>query len=362
MTSDIKNNEPVIAAYKPCLVSLEEGKRYFWCSCGRSKKQPFCDGSHAGTKFTPLMFVADKSEDVLLCACKRTRAGPFCDGAHNNLQDTYEEASADEIATMSDAKLVERDPKSGGKAILDGGAYVLTPDPAQDEHNGTLACQTLIGARHGAKHLGLLRMLANPGISPWRRHEDSDTVLFVISGNGHINIEGKIFKVGPETGIYVKSGEAFQIQAETSMTIMAAICPHNGTMSWPDAPPNGPDSRFDRKFAERRVGVDNEKANVMADRFFQVLVDDLVGSRQITQFIGEVPLSRAAFHRHLYEEAIVILSGEGMMWTEHCRAPVKPGDVIFLSKRQGHSLECTDPNGLRLMGAFYPAGSPAINY
>ncbi len=356
--NETKNPDPVIAATKPCLTSLVEGKRYFWCTCGRSKMQPFCDGSHAGTKFRPLKFVAEKTEDVLLCACKHTRSAPFCDGAHNNLQDTYEEASAEEIAAMSSAKLVKRNADNGGKAMLDGGAYVLTPDPSRDVHKGTLGWQTLIGARDGAKHLSLLRLSAAPGTSPWMRYENSDTVMFVVSGVGSIDIEGKSFSVGPETGVFVQAGEAFCIHADEPITIMATICPQSEKPSWPD----GPNGKFNSAFGERRVGVDHDKAEVMADRFFQILVDEQVGSKEITQFIGEVPLSRAAFHRHLYEEAIVILSGEGMMWTENYRAPVKPGDIIFLSRRQGHSLECTDPGGLRLMGAFYPSGSPAINY
>ncbi len=356
--NESKTLEPEIASYKPCLTALQEGKRYFWCTCGRSKNQPFCDGAHAGTDFKPLAFIAEKTEEVLLCACKHTRSGPYCDGAHNNLQDTYEEATADEIAAMSAAKLVKRDAQNGGKAMLDGGAYVLTPDPAQDERNGTLGWQTLIGAKDNARHISLLRFCADKGSTPWRCHKGSDSVLFVVSGKCIIDIEDKSFAVETETGIYVKADEAFRIHAEEPITIMAAICPEIDKVGWPDSP-NG---TFDENFPERRVGVDHEKANVMADRFFQVLVDDLVGSREVTQFIGEVPLSRAAFHRHLYEEAIVILSGEGMMWTENCRAPVKPGDIIFLAKRQGHSLECTAPAGLRLMGAFYPAGSPAINY
>ncbi len=351
-------DEPVIAAYKPALAALQEGKKYFWCTCGRSEKQPFCDGSHAGTDFKPLMFVAEKTEEVLLCACKRTRSGPYCDGAHNNLQDTYEEASADEITAMSDAKLIARDADNGGKAILDGGAYVLTPDPANAQHKGTLSWQSLIGAEDGAKHLGLVRITAAKGTAPWQSHKKSDSVLFIVSGKGTITIEDKAFTVGPETGLFVQAGERYFLHADEPMTIMAAICPQSDGAEWPD----GPNGAFNTSFTERRVGVDHDKAEVMADRFFQILVDDQVGSKEITQFIGEVPLSRAAFHRHLYEEAIVILSGTGMMWTENCRAPVNPGDIIFLAKRQGHSLECTDPKGLRLMGAFYPAGSPAINY
>ena len=73
---------PVIAAKAPAKVSLEKGKDYFWCQCGRSKSQPFCDGSHAGTGIEPLKFTAEKDGDAALCQCKSTANGPFCDGSH----------------------------------------------------------------------------------------------------------------------------------------------------------------------------------------------------------------------------------------------------------------------------------------
>jgi len=67
----------------PYPVEVEEGKDYYWCSCGRSKNQPFCDGSHQGTDFEPVAFKAEKTETVHLCGCKKTGSAPFCDGSHN---------------------------------------------------------------------------------------------------------------------------------------------------------------------------------------------------------------------------------------------------------------------------------------
>ena len=64
-------------------INVIEGKSYFWCSCGKSSKQPFCDGSHKGTKFTPLMYKADQSKKVFFCTCKLTKDKPICDGSHN---------------------------------------------------------------------------------------------------------------------------------------------------------------------------------------------------------------------------------------------------------------------------------------
>ncbi|AFY29041.1 glutamate synthase-related protein [Cyanobium gracile] len=73
---------PTVAARTPIRVDLEEGKEYFYCACGRSADQPFCDGSHEGSGFTPLSFVAEKSGKALLCRCKQTATPPFCDGTH----------------------------------------------------------------------------------------------------------------------------------------------------------------------------------------------------------------------------------------------------------------------------------------
>ncbi len=77
--------DPEIGGTEPVAVEVEEGKMYWWCTCGRSESQPFCDGSHKDTDFIPQGWEAPKTGKVFLCACKRTAKGPFCDGAHNNL-------------------------------------------------------------------------------------------------------------------------------------------------------------------------------------------------------------------------------------------------------------------------------------
>ena len=77
--------KPTIAQKSPFAVELEQGKKYAWCSCGASSKQPFCDGAHKGTEFTPVIFTADETKTAYLCGCKSTENGPFCDSAHKNL-------------------------------------------------------------------------------------------------------------------------------------------------------------------------------------------------------------------------------------------------------------------------------------
>lgn len=79
--------KPEIADNKPAVVTLTEGEKYFFCSCGKSANQPFCDSSHKDTDFKPIAFTAEKSGDAYLCQCKRSAKLPYCDGSHKQLAD-----------------------------------------------------------------------------------------------------------------------------------------------------------------------------------------------------------------------------------------------------------------------------------
>ena len=78
-------SEPVIAQESPYTVPVKAGQDYWWCACGKSATQPFCDGSHKGSDFTPVKFTPEKSGNAYLCGCKQTGKGPFCDGTHNKI-------------------------------------------------------------------------------------------------------------------------------------------------------------------------------------------------------------------------------------------------------------------------------------
>lgn len=75
-------NNAIIADNKPVAVTLTKGEEYYFCTCGKSANQPFCDGSHAGTSFSPKPFTAENDGEAYLCACKQTGNAPFCDGTH----------------------------------------------------------------------------------------------------------------------------------------------------------------------------------------------------------------------------------------------------------------------------------------
>ena len=77
--------EPVVAAKVPAKVTLDAGKDYWWCACGRSANQPFCDGSHKGAGLAPVKYTAQQTGDHWLCACQHTHKQPLCDGTHKTL-------------------------------------------------------------------------------------------------------------------------------------------------------------------------------------------------------------------------------------------------------------------------------------
>jgi mannose-6-phosphate isomerase-like protein (cupin superfamily)/CDGSH-type Zn-finger protein len=348
---------PVIARPKPCLVNVKPGRTYFWCSCGRSAKQPFCDGSHKGTGFTPIEFTAGtQDEELLLCGCKHTRNGPFCDGAHTNLPGG---SPLDDPLSPENRDIPVVTERDGARALLNGSCYVFSPRLATMQTQGSLRYCYMVSAAMGSLYQTQLLMEVSGAPSPVMSLGSRDVILFVGAGAGTVTISGREFPVKATDGVYIRPSEAIQLAADQGQTLKVFVlaCPL-GEIAWLDAM----FTNFDSQYEQRVVCVDPEQRTAMGPRYFQMLVDKRIGSNVITQFIGHIPRSKAAPHRHLYEEAIIVLSGEGYMWTEDKKARVTAGDVIFLPRKQLHSLEATSADGIDVVGVICPGNNPSINY
>ena len=100
-------SKPKIADRKPAKVVLKKGEEHYWCACGRSSNQPYCDGSHRTTDITPKQFVAEESGEAYLCMCKHSKNAPYCDGTHAKL---VEESMPDTAQAPSTNGSTEEEP------------------------------------------------------------------------------------------------------------------------------------------------------------------------------------------------------------------------------------------------------------
>ena len=239
------------------------------------------------------------------------------------------------------------------------GCHVVDPNQLAWQTRGSWSEALLAGRDTGAVAMSQYQITVSGCASPVRSFPGSDCVLFFLAGAGSLEIGDRSFVVEAPCGAFVRPGETFRlIPADGAIDLLATVCPLSEQDCWPDKMAD----QFDLDHPERVVSVNEQEREATGDRFFQRLVDERVGSTQITQFIGIIPKSRAPHHFHLYDEVITVLSGEGLMWADDVSTPITPGSMIQLPRKQLHCLECQTDDGMYLVGHFYPAGSPAVRY
>ena len=263
---------------------------------------------------------------------------------------------------------------------LEGGCRVADMHEGEPEENGTLRVWHQIGRNSGAQAISLRVLEFSPGLSPGMRNEACDEILYVLEGadsakqdgegakvqRAAIFIDGWPFAVTARTGIYLRPGQTFSVEnsGPEPLVLISSQCPEPLdsalAISASVASVTGPFSPSPS--AAPLVRLADRPALPTADRWYRVLVDDEVGSRQVTQFVGSIPPGRAPDHFHQYEEVLFILRGEGRMWAGETNAPIAAGSCIYLPKGQVHCVENTGEGELRLLGVFYPAGSPSVRY
>jgi mannose-6-phosphate isomerase-like protein (cupin superfamily) len=246
--------------------------------------------------------------------------------------------------------------------LLEGGCRVTGLREGVAEEHGPLRVFRHVDRTTGATAISLRVLELAPGRSPVLANASCDEVLFVIEGQGHVLLDGTAHAVAPETGIYLRPGVTLTLDnpGPTTLTMISSRCPDPG----PDvvAEPVGPLTYAPRAGRPAVVHLADLAPEKTADRWYRVLIDDKLGSAQVTQFVGGIPPGRAPDHFHEYEEVLCVLQGQGRMWAGTSKTAVGPGSCIFLPRKQVHCMENTGQGELRLLGVFYPAGSPAVSY
>ena len=265
--------------------------------------------------------------------------------------------------------------------MLQGGCRVSDMWEGEPFVSGTVRIWNQIGRATGAQAISLRVMEFAPGLSPGIRNDACDEILYVLergeglgnpasdevsttcrSGSVRLLVDGVGYDIKPATGIYIRPKQTIAINnpGPDSITIVSSQCPDpDREPVFVEAPNNSSTPSTDRTPAVRLV---DQKTQPTGDRWYRVLVDDEVGSEQVTQFVGSIPPGRAPDHFHNYEEVLFILKGEGRMWAGETNTPIAPGSCIYLPKGLVHCVENTGEDELRLLGVFYPAGSPSVRY
>ena len=244
--------------------------------------------------------------------------------------------------------------------VLEGGCRVSTMHEGVPHVSGSLKVWNQIGKANGAKAISLRILEFGPGTSPELHNRESDEVLYLLdeSGECRVVIDGNVYDVGPQTGIYLRPGQTLTIEnpGPEPVRFVSSQCPEESGTA---------ESALDhmaKSHGSPIVKLSDRRALPTADRWYRVLVDEEIGSEEVTQFVGSIPPGRAPDHFHEYEEVLFILRGEGRMWAGETNTPIGPGSCIYLPRRQVHCVENTGSGELRLLGVFYPAGSPAVRY
>lgn len=240
--------------------------------------------------------------------------------------------------------------------MLEGGCRVVGLREGSPQREGALRIRKHFGRENGAHAISLRVLELDGGASATWRNESSDEVIYLIEGGGEVTIDGRTYEVAADHGLYVPPATTIEIAASSAMTLVSAQCPEPGTQL------DGYEAGRAIAGAPLVVAMHDRPMQRTGDRWYREVINGEAGSVQVTQFVGSIPPGRAPDHYHLYEEVLCILEGEGAMWAGTTQTPIAAGSCIFLPRRQMHCVENRGSGEFRLLGVFYPAGSPAVRY
>jgi mannose-6-phosphate isomerase-like protein (cupin superfamily) len=217
-------------------------------------------------------------------------------------------------------------------------SYVLQPDsvPAERVDGDTAETRVVFSSANGCQRLEQRVIRFGPGRSAPRSPGGRQEILYVTAGSGTLVLDGAEHVLEPDSGVLVLPGETYEIDGE--LELVSVIAPAEGEIER---------KRVVSRFADREEGRADEK------RTFRVLHQG-----ELTQFIGVVEPCRAPDHSHPYDEVGYIVEGRGLAHMGDESIPIGPGSCFHLPPQKIHCIENTGPGVMRIMGVFFPAGSP----
>jgi mannose-6-phosphate isomerase-like protein (cupin superfamily) len=244
---------------------------------------------------------------------------------------------------------------------LTGGCRVYSAEDGQLSTLGTWTARIVISKNSGAQRITQTISEYAAGLSPAVMNPGAEEVLYVASGEGKCRIDGFEYALHPGAAIFVPPGAVYNLENTSSETlrVISSCCPEDPQRHIVNGPLPEKSGQPPRLLVHESL---REDIRAGQDRLFRYLVHTDLGCKQITQFAGWIPPSKAPAHFHNYEEVIFILEGRGIVHTDEQSCEFEPGSSIYFPIGVRHCMENPGKSTIKLLGAFYPSGSPGEAY
>jgi len=238
---------------------------------------------------------------------------------------------------------------------------VYSAEDGQVTTHGNWTARTVICQDSGARRITQTVSEYAPGLSPALVNPAAEEVLYIAGGEGNCRIGGFAYALTPGAAIFVPPGAPYKIENPGPRTIrmVSSCCPEDPHRHIVDSPLPAASGHPPRLLVHEDL---REDIRAGQDRLFRYLVYTDLGCKQITQFAGWIPPSKAPVHYHTYEEGIFILEGRGIVHTEGESCEFAAGCSIYFPIGVRHCVENPGTSTIKLLGAFYPSGSPGEAY
>jgi mannose-6-phosphate isomerase-like protein (cupin superfamily) len=245
--------------------------------------------------------------------------------------------------------------------ILSGGCRVYPAGDGQFSTHGNWTARIVISRNSGAQSITQTVSDYAPGLSPAVVNPRAEEVLYVASGEGKCRVNGFEYALSAGAAIFVPPGAVYTIENTGAETIrlVSSCCPEDPQRHIVEGPLPTGSGQPPRLLVHEDL---REDIRAGQDRLFRYLVYTDVGCQQITQFAGWIPPGKAPVHYHTYEEGIFILEGHGIVHTDDESCEFGTGSSIYFPIGVRHCVENPGTSTIKLLGAFYPSGSPAEAY